>query len=425
MKQLARQQMNVANEHSVSKLSFGDILAFLIPFLIFIEFDLGGKLFASEIITLFLLPFLIVVRGNKLTEMNVSILIVLAILWLLGLVITDIIKETAFEEYSKGWAKIIFFIINFIVINLLLGKSEKKYFIFGLGLSIGLIINYFYSPSKYAQDYPWKFGIGTGATFLIILISRKKNHITKLFPELPMIIVTIINFYKGFRSFGIISAITAFYLFMKRKQKLHYYVTTQKQIYRKCKLIFIIFIAICAFNSLYEHIALSGLLGDEQYYKHFAQSRGKWGILLGARSELLASGQAILDSPLIGHGSWAKNPYYADMVNVRMTELGYEVLGTRDDDLIPAHSYLFGSWVEGGILGGIFWCYIIYLIYKMLTIHYIFNIEPDQWLIFCTILLLWDILFSPFGAEQRIIAAYQISFMIQSYVYNLKNTKTK
>jgi len=89
------------------------------------------------------------------------------------------------------------------------------------------------------------------------------------------------------------------------------------------------------------------------------QAHGEYGLIVGGRSEILVSAQAIMDSPILGHGSWAKNEEYAAMLNYLRESMGYVAQGKHESGLIPTHSHIFGAWVEAGILGAVFWLWIL------------------------------------------------------------------
>jgi O-antigen ligase len=166
-----------------------------------------------------------------------------------------------------------------------------------------------------------------------------------------------------------------------------------------------------AFTLVYSHYAELGAFGEYAQRKLEAQS-GEGGLLLGGRSEILASGQAILDSPLLGHGSWARDPTYAAILADRRAALGYKRFqGGRKDDLIPTHSYVFGSWVEAGIAGGVFWLFMLGF-----TIHAILSASGTEPLLplfaFAGLMLTWDILFSPLGTPTRFVAPFFMAAMV-------------
>ena len=65
-------------------------------------------------------------------------------------------------------------------------------------------------------------------------------------------------------------------------------------------------LAVWGIISIYSYAAQAGYLGQTAQLKYVRQGSGQFGLLLGGRSEILASAIAIRKSPFIGHGSWAK-----------------------------------------------------------------------------------------------------------------------
>ena len=142
------------------------------------------------------------------------------------------------------------------------------------------------------------------------------------------------------------------------------------------------------------------------------QSSGKYGLLVGGRSEILVSGRAIFDSPFLGHGSWAKDDKYSSLLMELRRQAGYVGGAYDEEDLIPTHSHLLGAWVEAGLSGAIFWACILCL--PMLVLF-----RPHREVdcmaplsAFVAFLLIWDILFSPYGAGLRIMTPYYVIFMM-------------
>ncbi len=82
-------------------------------------------------------------------------------------------------------------------------------------------------------------------------------------------------------------------------------------------------------QQVYAYLASSGQLGDKAQDKYEAQTRGKFGILAGGRPEVLVSWRAVLDSPILGHGSWAEDSKYSEMLKDLQLEAGY----TEDEDV--------------------------------------------------------------------------------------------
>jgi O-antigen ligase len=135
------------------------------------------------------------------------------------------------------------------------------------------------------------------------------------------------------------------------------------------------------------------------------QGGGEGGVLLGGRSEILSSAMAILDSPIIGHGTWARDPKYKFILEERRRELGYAKVGVMSDDLIPTHSHIFGAWVEAGVMGALFWFYVFCTVLRIMMRAP--GSEPILPVcIYVSIAMLWNIFFSPYGADMRVVFAY-------------------
>jgi O-antigen ligase len=168
---------------------------------------------------------------------------------------------------------------------------------------------------------------------------------------------------------------------------------------------------------MYGRAATAGYLGQDAKDKYQQESSGKYGVLVGGRPELLAEIPAIYDSPILGHGSWAKQRIYLIEEHRALQLLGYEgVLPVFREDLkeglIPAHSYIFQAWVDGGILGAVFWAWIFLLTARVLLRVYPENAEFLPLASLLSFMLLWDILFSPYGTPGRISFPYSIVILM-------------
>ena len=147
--------------------------------------------------------------------------------------------------------------------------------------------------------------------------------------------------------------------------------------------------------------------------RNTSRSPARWGSWLAAGLEVLASSQAILDSPILGHGSWAKDFKYVDLLTARLSSLNYEIGAAPSDvGLIPAHSYLLGSWVWAGLLGGVFWLAILLLAGMLLVNLYAVRLGLAPLLVFSTALLTWNVAFSPYSSSSRLLAMYGIALCL-------------
>jgi hypothetical protein len=85
--------------------------------------------------------------------------------------------------------------------------------------------------------------------------------------------------------------------------------------------------------------------------------------------------------------------------------------GEMESDVIPSHSHLLGAWVESGVVGAVFWCWVSWLTGS--TLLRSSGREPlFTFFVFIAMLLVWNVLFSPYGADQRFTATYFVYAMI-------------
>lgn len=388
----------------------GNAFACFIPMLMFIEVRLVGRLFLSEILLLCMLPFLLMVRGRLLLAPLPRKLLLLGLAWLLSQILTDAIRGTPFEDWSRGWSKIAFLLLNFSAVYLYLNGKEKRFFLFAVGIALGQILAYLLNPNIFAEAYPWKFGYGAAITLLVVLASQMRVlGGRKLSPSAIVMGVGILNFYMGHRSLGLICLLAGWFIWLKQSSRFG----LKKMRWSKVAMLFLLGgVAISGISGLYGYGASEGWLGDEARERYSVQSSGDMGILLGARTEILASAQAIIDSPVIGHGSWAKDPKYADILVSALGQHGYEIQEESESDLIPSHSYIMGAWVEAGFVGAIFWLWALMLTARVLIANQGANSALALLVAFVAFNLLWNIPFSPFGAEGRLYTAYDLSLMM-------------
>jgi O-antigen ligase len=148
-----------------------------------------------------------------------------------------------------------------------------------------------------------------------------------------------------------------------------------------------------------------GWLGDKprEQLAALRQPYNPMHVALLARSEAAAAVRAIVDKPILGHGSWARNPGYQawqeDFLE-SLTKPGVEItVANRESEkygLFNGHSHLLQAWAYGGIVGAAFWVFQLY-VFARLGLYFIARpwtpalpiVAIGIWLAY------WNILFSP------------------------------
>ncbi|MEX1032384.1 MAG: hypothetical protein WDZ30_03410, partial [Cellvibrionaceae bacterium] len=197
------------------RIGFFDCLSFLAPLLRFLEIDLVGRLYLTEILLAAVLPFLFARYGRRLSEPLPRVAIVLLLLWLFAQVITDLVRGSHFEDYARGWAMIGFTLINFCSVYLLLRGYPKRLVLFAAGAALGGLIAYYVAPDDYSIAHPWKFGYGSTVTWSLVLLAvavTSRKHSMRMLPATVLLGTAVLNMYMGSRAVGGVVFLAGCYL---------------------------------------------------------------------------------------------------------------------------------------------------------------------------------------------------------------------
>jgi hypothetical protein len=385
-----------------------DLWSFVLPAASFLVVSVGGQLIVIELLMFVMLPWL---WGAKDRLSLPRWFWVLWAGWLVSQVVTDLVVGSAFEDLARGWAAIGFTLTDFAAILVIVSTPRRARF-FALGLAAGGVLGYLIVPDVYAATDPWKFALAVPAG--LVLAAALSGSIGFRQPWLVVgafAVFGALNLVFGFRSLGGVSLLTGGYLGLSGifgRQRL----VSNRSMLRTAAALAVLALMATGVLQIYDVAASQGLLGADAQAKYDAQS-GSLGVIVGGRVEVLVSTQAVIDSPILGHGSWAKDYRYVDLLAERLSSLGYELgAGSSDVGLIPAHSYLMGSWVWAGFLGGLFWIAVVVLAARLLMILYSVRVPPAPLLVFSTVLLVWNIAFSPYGFTARLLATYGIALCL-------------
>lgn len=397
-----------------------DVLVFLIPCLQLIRIKLIGVLNGTDLILLVLFLYLVFRWRLRFATAVGKWTLVLCSLWLASQCVTDIVKHSAFADYARGWSNVGLTLVTLAVLWTLLYGRPQRLVLFGWGLIAGGLLSFFVNPSETmtgaAPGDAWKFGLGYPVTLGVFLLTSRKEFRGHL-PVTLSGMIGIINVLLGYRSMGGICLAAALYLLVTRFSYRRNPGISKLKARTVVALAASILLSVVGVMWIYGRAASAGILGEDAQEKYAQQSSGKYGVLLGGRPELLAELPAIYDSPILGHGSWAKEPLYIIEERQALDLLGYKGAtlvepGTIRAGLIPAHSYFFQAWVDAGILGAVLWGWILILTARVLLRIYPATAQLLPVMAFLAFLLLWNILFSPYGTDGRLTFPYSIVMMM-------------
>lgn len=375
---------------------------------------LVGDLYMAETLLALAFPILAILRIRRALRPELKMIYVLMGFWLLGLIVADAYNHTPITDRMRGMALIVFFAINLFGMSMLLGHNEKRKMLYFSGLAFGALAAVKLQPYAAAEEYPWKFGYATGTIMVVMLVSsyfysRRKLLISGLLIPGICAVNLILN-YRGPVLDLLVTLVLVYPIVPERLGGIQ--ILPRSQAVRLLVLLALAIGAGEAAGGLVNFVTRAGYVNEDAQAKNEAQAK-TGNLLLGGRPEFAIGLQAALDSPIIGHGSWAKDLKYFEMLHDAMVESGMygEQRGDIDqeaDGLIPGHSHIVTAWVWAGIAGPIFWLYVAWFVCRGMAQIAVARPPLAPFYMFSFIGMFWDILFSPFAANRRFTEAVMI-----------------
>ena len=392
---------------------FTDLGIFLLGVAGAFSVNLVGALPGNEILLFPLLPLLLLAKGRRAFKREYLWFYVLTFAWLLGTIVADLYVGIGLPWRMKGIARVVFFAADFMLLAILINNKTRRMIVFALSIVAVMLV--------FSRDFQgdllveWKFGISSAVTLLALLgcsyyYARKKYRNCIII----YLVLVVLNLKFAFRSqmvVDLVAAVLTIPIFDRHGPAAGNPSSNTVKALKPILLLALAGGAVFVASETIKFAAKQGLFDEDTAAKFQSQSQGKLGVLFGGRPETLVAIQAIRDSPIIGHGSFAADQRYLDLKADLMYENGYSDSDQSADvngNSIPTHSHLTMAWVESGILGGVLWIYILVLVIR--AILRITTVRPPLSPLYCYLLVnfVWDIFYSPFGSINRLWGAYLI-----------------
>ena len=373
--------------------------------------DVGGQLYLGELLGILLLPLLI--QRGRLPRAE-RLVVVFGALWVAAQVVSDVVNQTAIGDSLKGVLAPLVFIGTILGLAAYFRTEKWRMPSFLMGVAVGAVVSLAFFPTVYFTANPWKFGVGAAAlnVFAVhysFLLRRK----TLAWLFIALVSFLLVSLYYDSRSMAFLPLLAGLGYVLFRGKWGAGFLRHFGGKWGVAKLLPFILIAAFLLNAgataIFSSERFLSMISPAAAEKYGQQAGGTFGVILGGRSELLVSAQAFLDKPVLGHGSWPKDTsgYLEEFIQKRY-ELGYSQV--REEFLtspwIPTHSYLMGALVWSGILGGLFWVVILYVLLR----RFLDAVGRMPLYFYVGLVgLLWDVLFSPFGASARWASAVFIA----------------
>ena len=381
-----------------------------------VSIHLVGDFFATEVILIACLPFLLMIRGRLVSRRLFSRVFMMLGLWLLSQILTDIYRRTELQNRMRGTANIVFFMIEIACVGVLL-TSERRKVLFLTSYATGQIFMARLIPNSYTLTDEWKWGYSNGITMLALIVACWFYVRRRYVPVLVLFgIIGSIDLLDNYRSALLelmVAAVLVVPVFPEQMGRIRL-LPRKRGLAHVLIVVSITLAAGWSANQLVMYATKAGLLGEDAKAKNEREARAG-NLILGGRPEVFIGLRAALDSPILGHGSWARDMKYAEMAAhmFHTTAAATVAEGVREArGVIPAHSHLVQAWVFAGIVGAIFWAYLLWLVLRAILRVAVYR--PSLAPVYAWLLATyaWAILFSPFGSTSRLIEAATITIIV-------------
>lgn len=395
---------------NIKKWDTKDWLAFSLGLLMVVRIQIVGTFLASEFILLFLYPF---TRKVPRKSRQVKNLHIFTFLWILGTIISNIENEINMIDFAKG---VFFLVVLFFLIRpiywLLVDKPER-YVLFFIGSSLTNVLSPIFAQNEEVAEiwkgdiYAFYFTFAIFAGVAAFLFFKGRWILAMLIWEIAAIVGLFYNSRNLFLTSSI-SCILLIIILKNRKKDIARQVFLFK--HRLLKVMFVLFAGLLLINFTYEQLVSNHVLGEDAYNKYVSQKE-VGNALKGGRLHFFMGIELIKMKPIIGWGSYARDTW--GFHQQYCEENGLQRGGGSDEDYLPAHSAVVGSWMQNGIFGGLFWFYVIFLVLKIVRSGCLLY-EPRLLglLIFLLPAQLWDWFFSPFGGRVSLLLYIILLFII-------------
>ena len=400
------------------KWDYKDWLALILGLVMVVRIRVVGTFLLSELILLAMFPF----TGHVPRKSGlVKKLHLFSILWLIGTVISNIENEIDIIDFVKG---VFFLVVMILIIRplywLLVDKPERYILIiFGMGLT-SILSPLFAQNEEVAQTWKMEififyyiFAFFSGLASVLFFKGRR---------VLSLLIIeaaSIIGLFYGSRNLFLTTTVSCVLLYIIINNKSD--ITKQVLLFRHrlIRLSMTMFLALLLIDFTYEYMAKSRILGDAAYSKYMNQIDAGGNVLKGGRIHFFMGIELIKMKPIVGWGSYAKDDWGFSKQYFEDNDI--PGAGDTGNDTLPAHSAIVGAWMQNGILGGLFWFFILFIVFKIFRSGcFLYENRLLGILVFGLFSQLWDWFFSPLGNRITFISYILVLIIIyNNYQRNL------
>jgi hypothetical protein len=380
-----------------------------------------GRIYLSEVL-LALYFFHCLAQRRRLSQW-VRGMLLLASLWLLCQIGSDIYNQVALRQTIRAGANILALALDLSALSFLL-EREGSLRAAGLTIAIGLVLaglgEILLQPDVYTQVDPWKFGMAFPVTLLVAAISLRLRRAASG----SMLLLSSVNFALGYRSLAAICLLSGAIALVAQGAPL----PEPARHHGKPRMKALAVVIACALATLaathvYDFAVDHGWLGKAAAEKYAYQAHGRYGVLGGGRSDIYFSSIAVQRRPVIGYGSEPRMTAELAMQGLgNMYTDGYRLPSFVVDNIlesptIPTHSFIMGAWVQAGIGGLLFWVSMVVVIFNILMRLLKQGMLTNGFIGVSLASAIWNVLFSPLSGPSRL--SFAVTFALLAWTATL------
>lgn len=356
--------------------------------------DVGGELFLGEplLVVVALALFLIRGTGPHVNLRLAGLCLVAGALMLMGYALSDLVAGTEAWQYTRGWGRVVALVVVSAALIVLASHAPRAIWWFALGLAAGALLKLAIDGVPLTQ---WKIGYGEALLLLAVVLA---GLVPAAAPGVGLIGFGLLSIGLDYRSLALVAMLVGASLLWRRRNDGH----------RPSRGADLARLAILSAGTL-ALLAVGMSLNQEQYETRRQESN--FGRSLGLR----VAAQAVIDSPILGYGSWAADERYVRILKQEAERASATFKRRVDvgDSMLP-HSQWLQAWVEGGILAVAF--FVLYG-YQLLIVllwlvrgHCRSALTPLYW--YSIYFGLWNLLASPMLGIARTHVALALAVIV-------------
>lgn len=402
-------------------------MLFLIGALSMTQVRVVGYIGVSELAMLLVGPWVLVRNSALLQRQGFGKFLMLAMLWAIGALVANLSCHNTAGNTLRGVAAPLAVLFGVVVLHALLHDNLIRIRYLLVGFAVTTILSLFWlqpgsiaAVASYAGVSAKEAALGYKLTQVSIAMTLLCLPIQLAYLRVPnlslflTLALAVFGLLQGGRSTFLVMLLSVVLMAVVRGR-----VQGIRQIRRRIPLVLLMLLAASAVAAgAYRFAATQGLMGEAEREKYEQQAHSSIGLLSG-RGEVIAALLAIRDAPILGYGSWMP-----DVNDYRLKAM--ELTGADDESirlhlsmtanryyLLPGHSHILSAWVENGIFGGVFWVYVLLVLWRLFRQNMGVVPELYGYLALSLPTMLWAILFSPLGQRQVTAAMIVCALLIQ------------